>query len=138
MAIFDELKSIGKTLREVDKIPQYEQILDVMEKLIEMQKRITDLESDNGDLREKLEIKESLVFEKNAYWIVRDSKKDGPYCSCCWDDNKKTIRMQPCGNPAFCSCPKCDNKNVKIYPERDIIAHQFRDNDQGFFNNSAI
>lgn len=41
MAIFDNLKSIAKTLREADKIPQYEQILDVQEKMLEMQEEIS-------------------------------------------------------------------------------------------------
>lgn len=127
MAILDELKSIGKTLREVDKIPQYEQILDVMEKLIEMQKRISDLELDNRDLKEKLQTKDSLVHENNAYWINKDGKKNGPFCTCCWDDHQKTIRIQPAGNPAFCTCPKCKN-TVQVYPERDDPPHarQFR------------
>ncbi len=40
MAIFDQLKSIANVLREADKIEQYQQILDVLEKLIEMQNRI--------------------------------------------------------------------------------------------------
>lgn len=127
MAILDELKSIGKTLREVDKIPQYEQILDVMEKMIEMQKRISDLETDNKDLKDKLQTKDSLTFENNAYWINKDGKKDGPFCSCCWDDHNKTIRVQPAGNPAFCTCPKCKN-TVKVYPDQDNPPHasQFR------------
>lgn len=38
----------------------------------------------------------SLIFENSCYWINEDDKKDGPFCSCCWDDNKKTIRMLPC------------------------------------------
>ena len=114
MAIFDELKSVANVLREADKIPQYQQILGVLEKLIEMQNRILTLETENKELVESLKIQESLVFENNAYWIEKDSKKDGPYCSCCWDDHKKTIRMQPCGNPAFYSCPKCANKSVKV------------------------
>ena len=136
MAIFDELKSIAGTLREADKIPQYEQILSIQEKLLEMQKKISELESENKELKEKLEIKDLLIFEKNSYWIEKNDKKEGPYCSCCWDDQKKTVRMQPCGNPAFYDCPKCNNKGVNIYPEKNIIRNQFRD--QNFFDNSAI
>ena len=72
MAIFDELKSIGKVLREADKIEQYNQILDVQEKLLEMQKRIIELDSENRVLKEQLETKASLIFEKNAYWIEQE------------------------------------------------------------------
>lgn len=116
MAIFDELKSVANVLREADKIPQYQQILGVLEKLIEMQNRILTLETENKELSESLKTQESLVFKNNAYWIEKEEKKDGPFCSCCWDDNRKTIRMQPCGNPAFFDCPKCKNKSVQIDP----------------------
>ncbi len=83
-----------------------------------MQKRISELEKENEDLVEKLKIKDSLEFENNAYWITKEDKKEGPFCTCCWDDDKKTIRMQPNNHPAYYSCPKCENKSVKIYPER--------------------
>lgn len=126
MALFDELKSVANTLREADKIPQYEQILSVQEKLLEMQKSIADLSTENAGLKEKLKTQESLVFENNAYWIENEKKKDGPYCSCCWDDDRKTIRMQPCGNPVYFDCPKCENKSVKIYHDKndDYVASQ--------------
>ena len=38
--------------------------------------------------------------------------------------------------PSDYNCPKCENKNVEIYPEKDIYKHQFRGNDQNFFNNN--
>jgi len=111
MAIFDELKSIAKTLREADKIEQYQQILDVQEKLLEMQKRIIDLEKDNRELKNKLEIKENLYYKNSAYWVNKEDKKDGsegPFCSHCWDVGKNTVRMhQRIGSPDFYSCPEC-------------------------------
>lgn len=120
MAIFDELKSIGKVLQEAGKIDLYQQILDVQQQLLEMQNRISFLDKENKELKEKLETRDSLIFEKNAYWLEVDGKKDGPLCSCCWDDDRKTIRMQPCGNPAYFDCPKCKNKGVKIHEDKNV------------------
>lgn len=134
MAVFDELKSIGKVFQEAGKIELYQQILSIQEKLLEMQKRISDLDNENKDLKNKLEIKKTLRFKKNSYWI----DTDGPYCTCCWDDNNKTIRMQPCGNPAIYSCPKCENKNIEIYPEKNTLRNQFHIGTQNFFDDSAI
>jgi len=116
MTIFDNLKSVAKVLQEAGKIEQYKQILEAQEKLLEMQKIIADLENENKELRNKLEIKENLVYENNTYWTKRDDKKDGPYCSCCWDSEKKIIRMHPSGNPAFYYCPNCKGNSVKIDP----------------------
>jgi len=110
MAIFDELKSIGKILQEAGKIEQYKQILEAQEKLLEMQKKINDLGEENKKLKEQLKIKENLVYENNVYWSKRDGEdKDGPFCSRCWDKNKDLIRMHPCGNPAYSECPECEN-----------------------------
>lgn len=109
MAIFDELKSVAGVLQEAGKIEQYKQILEVQEKLLEMQKTIIKLESDNKELKEKIEVKNNLFFENNAYWLKKeDGSKDGPYCSRCWDVEKNTVRMKPdANNQYFHRCPQC-------------------------------
>jgi hypothetical protein len=121
MAIFDELKSIGKILQEAGKIELYQQVLNIQEKLLEMHKKIVDLENERKELKEKLRIKSNLVYENNTYWIqIEDDKKDGPFCSHCWDKNKELIRMHPCGNPAYSQCPEC-KEPVQLKP--DINSH---------------
>jgi hypothetical protein len=135
MGIYDGLKDAAKVLQESGKIEQYRQILDAQEKMLEMQKRIGDLEVDNKDLREKLESKGKLKFEKNAYWIREEKGADGPFCSRCWDADKQLIRMQPCGNPAYFDCPNCKNKGVQINPDQASIDYQSnREND----DNSSV
>jgi hypothetical protein len=119
MAVFDELKSIAKVLQEAGKIELYQKILDVQQQLLEMQNTIFELNSENKVLKETMETQETLVFERNAYWIVKDQTKDGPFCSRCWDDQKKTIRLLPLGNPAYYSCKNCENKSILVYPEKD-------------------
>ncbi len=95
MAIFDELKSIGKTLQEVNKIPQYEQILEVQEKLLEMQKRIFDLDNENKNLKLELNLKKNLKHERDSYWLIDENEnKDGPFCTLCYDKDNKIIRIQ--------------------------------------------
>jgi len=116
MSIFDALKSIAKVLQEAGKIEQYQQILDAMAKLLEMQNRITELESENKECEEKLKIKENLIYENNAYWINKEGKKEGPFCSRCWDKNKDLIRLQPTANPSSSRCPECKN-SFKTGPE---------------------
>lgn len=118
MAIFDELKSVANVLREADKIPQYEQILGVQEKLLEMQNRIFELEKENRELKEKINKKESLVHRDGTYYqIIEDETEDGPFCTLCYDDGEKLIRMEidrfafgVNSNPIYYSkhCPKCN------------------------------
>jgi len=110
MAIFNELKSIGKILQEAGKIEQYKQILEAQKELLKMEKRIQDLEKENRKLKEKLEIKENLIFEKNAYWLKKENgERDGPFCSVCWDDSNKLIRLRVGDYQlGWASCPKCN------------------------------
>jgi len=117
MAIFDELKSVGKVLQEAGKIEQYKQILEAQQELLEMQKKIQNLEKENTELEGKLKIKENLIHGDNAYWIDSESKKDGPFCSRCWDVDKNLVRLHPCGNPAYYDCPNCKAGSVMVKPE---------------------
>lgn len=116
MISFDNLKSIANILKEAGKIDQYQQILDAQAKMLEMQSKIAELENKNKDLQEKLKIKENLIYENNCYWSNNNGKKDGPFCSRCWDKDKITVRMHPNGNPAYYYCPACKN-SVQVYPD---------------------
>ena len=108
MGIFDVLKNAARVAQEAGKIELYGQILDVQQKLLEQQRQISELEEMNKELKAKLGTKESLSFQNGAYWIIsEDVPKDGPFCSRCWDVEKKTVRLKPSGNPAFHSCPEC-------------------------------
>ena len=118
MEIVKGLKETAAVLRKADKIPEFQLILDVQQKLLEQQQRISDLETENRDLKEKLELKGKLKFERNAYWIVEEGKEDdGPFCSKCKDSEEKFIRMRV-GNYHFgwAYCPNCDTvtPDVKI------------------------
>jgi len=111
MGIFDELKSIGKVLQEAGKIKQYQQILKLQQKLLDIQKKIDDLGAENKELESKLQFQDNLIYKNNAYWTKNRDKKDGPFCSRCWDVEKNTVRMKPCiDNPAFHSCPECKTR----------------------------
>lgn len=116
MAIIDVLKTAAKVAQEAGKIELYGQILEVYEKLLDQQKRIEDLEKENKELKEKLEVKDSLVYENNTYWTVKDGIKTGPFCSRCWDSEHKIIRMHPSHNPAFHECPGCKSGSVQTNP----------------------
>lgn len=106
MGILD-LNTIKEALQIAGKIEFYPQILEAQEKLLEQQKRISDLESENKDLRAKLETKENLIADRNMYWIEKDGHRDGPFCTNCWDSEGKLIRSHKSPNTGGIQCPKC-------------------------------
>jgi len=109
MGIFDILTTAATIAKESGKLELQGEILGIYEKLLEQQKKIADLDLENKDLKEKLELKKKLYFERNAYWIVDSENKDGPYCTKCKDSNDKMIRMRV-GNYNFgwAVCPNCN------------------------------
>ena len=106
MGIYETLKSTAAVLREADKIEQYKQILDVIEKLLEMQTQLANLGAENKSLKDKLKIKDDLKYSNNAYWL--NTNNDGPFCTRCWDKNNELIRMKD--DSAYYECPECKNK----------------------------
>jgi hypothetical protein len=108
MGIFDVLTTAANIAKESGKLELQGEILSVYEKLLEQQKKISDFEQENKELKEKLKLKEQLHFEKNAYWIIDGGKKDGPYCTKCKDSEEKMIRMRIGKyNFGWALCPNC-------------------------------
>lgn len=119
MTLFDDLKSVGRVLQEAGKIEQYNQILEAQKQLLEMQKKIAELEAEKTELREKLKIKQSLVYKNDAYWMqCGDGTEKGPFCPRCWDKNKDLLNMQPSyESSSYSICPECKNSfQVKHNP----------------------
>ena len=119
---FPDLNTIKEALQMAGKIELYPQILETQEKLLNMQKKITDLESENKNLREELEIKGQIVSERNVYWIEKDGVKGGPFCTRCWDDEHKPIRLHKSEDSDRVHCPKCNTvaKSGIIHVSRPI------------------
>ena len=119
MGIFEEAKTAANILKEAGKIEEYKQILDLLDKLLELQKRCVDLEAENKSLKEKFEVKEKLVYRNNSYWI----EDDGPYCSRCWEKNKDLMRMHHGLNDNYAHCPECKSGvnftgREHVFPDR--------------------
>lgn len=110
MSVFEKLKLIVKILLEAEKLEQYKQILEIKDRFDEIQKKLQKCEEENKTLREKLEFKNNLFFENNAYWLKKeDGSKEGPFCSRCWDKNKNQMRMLANPTQGLYSCPECNN-----------------------------
>lgn len=92
MGILD-LNTIKEALQISGKIEFYPQILEAQEKLLEQQKRIIDLESENRGLKDKLNLKRSLIHKGEVYYIKVGESDDGPFCTKCHDVDGKLVRL---------------------------------------------
>lgn len=113
MVGFEELKNVAKVLQEAGKIEQYKLILETQSKLLEMQSRISNLEGENKELRNKINIFENLKYERNTYW---KHSGEGPFCPRCYEKDKCLIHTQR-WSPSTQQCPECKNFYT-VYPEK--------------------
>lgn len=115
MGVLDNLKTLTSIARKL-KDPE------LMDQVMRLQESVLALQTDNGELRDKVralekekeelvrkqEVKNSLVFEEVVYFLNKSSSKDGPYCPKCQDADDKLIRLKeyPAGHT---QCPQCQN-----------------------------
>jgi hypothetical protein len=52
---------------------------------------IQDLVREKDSEIERLQIDQELFFEDNAYWRMKNSAKDGPFCTDCWDRERMLV-----------------------------------------------
>jgi hypothetical protein len=59
-------------------------------------------------LKERLTLEETLVFEKGVYYSETSGRKDGPFCSRCWDVDHVLVRLK-LEKSGWANCPECRN-----------------------------
>jgi len=72
-----------------------EKIMALREAALELQEENLDLKEEVKTLRQQLELKAKVKFDKNVYWLDDKGKTDGPFCQRCYDVDKKLLRLQP-------------------------------------------
>jgi hypothetical protein len=114
MGILDNIKDVVGTIQKIDNIELYRKILDLQAETITVVGENADLRAQLDTLREQLSIKQRLRFEHNAYWDGDSlESSEGPFCSKCWDSDRKLVRMHTCDNPQWSQCPIC-KKSLQI------------------------
>ena len=119
MDILNGLSTAADVLRKADKISEYQQILDAMERLTTQQGRISELETENRDLKHKLKTREELVVRNDAYWTTGE---DGPFCLTCHGSKDLLIRMVSWGAGQH----KCNNCNHVVDTNPVVVQQQIR------------
>lgn len=120
MAIIDEIKSAATLVHQIGNMDLYKKILEIQAQAMDLMENNLRFQKENQMLKEKLEISGKLVCEKDVYWFPMDGKKDGPFCTRCWDADKKLVRLHKLtGNPVYSKCPNCAANPIKLNPEME-------------------
>lgn len=123
MDIIENIKSIAKIIQKADNIQLYQKILDVQSQALHLMEENIKVRQENNDFKDKFNTKQKLLYQKQMYWFIEDDEygdqknKDGPFCTRCWDDESKTIRLHSGIRHGTFQCPKCQ---VFVDPERRV------------------
>jgi len=63
-----------------------------------LESQLSDAIRDEGSLKKP-------IFEGNQYFFVDGEKREGPYCTKCWDEDKLPIRLHAWNTGL--NCPRC-------------------------------
>jgi len=108
VGVLEDVKSLASTIQKIDNIELYRKILDLQAEIMKLLEEKAASAEETRALRERLAIREALVFRQDCYWRgTGGGEQDGPFCSNCWDSGGKLIRMHRLGNPKYRECPAC-------------------------------
>lgn len=92
---------------------------DLKTNILDLKEEILSLRTENVSLKEELQKQKqyNMVFENDLYWNVKENEeKEGPYCTKCWDSQRKSIRMHnSAGSMGTGHCYKCPECDTKVY-----------------------
>lgn len=93
---------------EVERLIKQGKLDDACNALTELQQNYLALNDDAAKLRnqvhyleELLYISRNLIFDGDAYWLISEGQKQGPFCPKCYHDNGSLIRLQVEGIDSF-------------------------------------
>ena len=123
MSPFDWIKNTLSVLKEAGKIKEYEKILSLANENEDIKKKLSEAEQKIATLEGEINQKRKLEYRNESYW----DGDDGPFCSRCFDELDKPIRIHPVFiGSNFSICPKC-NTRVNVTGRQDFIPRDTND-----------
>jgi hypothetical protein len=111
MSLLDTAKEVYELAKKGMTIEFQEKVMELREQALELQEENLQLRTRLRELEVKVEVKDSLVFRESMYFRVKDGKEDGPFCSKCYDDDGKVVRLHALHDRDIRDthhCPVCD------------------------------
>jgi len=117
MGIIEDAKEVVKLVQQIDNIELYRKILDLQSEVIDLVQQNREKDDTIEQLKKAMELKGKMVCEFSAYYQLDEqgSKVAGPFCTNCFDNEHATRRLvsgfQPKGQDGhshfWVQCPKC-------------------------------
>lgn len=90
----ETIKDAVSLAQQSDNIQLYKSVLDAYNAAIELMSENADLREEIKELKGQMGIEKQLVFDRDVYYVKNDDgENEGPYCTTCWDVDRKLVRL---------------------------------------------
>jgi len=127
MGIIEKVNAVVKLVKDLGNVELLSEIVDLKHEIVDIEEQNLNMRQKISELEEALRTKANLELSDNAYWMKKEGEWDGPFCTGCWDDKRKLMRLtrEPGGVP---SCPVCKRRvDEHVYPP-DYPEHKKKKN----------
>lgn len=120
MSLYESIKDVANIVQKADNIDLYQKILDLQQEALDMIEENRDLKEKIRQLEDNTNIEEKLVFKENKYYLKKENGIEvGPFCTVCWDINKKLVRLHfESGTKYNCNACKTIIGKPEVYAPR--------------------
>jgi regulator of replication initiation timing len=107
MSILDNAKQVAKAVEEIHNLELYQRVLNLHSDIIELVEENNRLRDEVTELKQKLELRAKMKFERPFYFQEGDAT---PHCAGCWEVKKQAIhavkQWEEQGETKW-ECPAC-------------------------------
>jgi len=100
MGVIETASDLAKLAQKLGNIEVYERVISLQSQVMELiganmslREEMQPLKEELRKLNDRTEITKSLKHQNNNYYTVVAGKEDGPFCTVCWDVDKRLVRM---------------------------------------------
>lgn len=100
------------------------ELLEIQREAVALQQQNITLTNEVNELKKRQELGSTLQYDGYVYWSKGQDEYDGPFCSSCWDDRYKLIRLTHIpGNFSGKYRYECHAHKGTVHVPRSIVAN---------------
>jgi len=130
MSIVDNIRDVVKLVQKIDNVELLHKILTLQTEVTDLTEQLKQKDEIIAQLKDALDLKGKLVCKDSAYYIADESGKitDGPFCTKCFDVDHLKCRLIADNKEPQVICPKCkvsfSSKPLYHYLRPDVEANR--------------
>jgi len=126
MGMYEMIKDAINAAQKIGNIEIQQTLIEIQNQILDSQQEISRLRAENDALRDISELEKRIARNKSLTVVVLDDDDEQiPYCSCCWDTDRKLVQIIIKDDGKF-RCPNKDCQNQGMFDKEMNVAYHKR------------